>query len=60
MSGRDEEMVDVDAKLIDESDAAWFISDGFSRAWIPKSKCTDNGDGTFSMPEWIAKDKGLI
>lgn len=28
--------------------------------WVPKSQVEDNGDGTFTMPEWLAKDKGLI
>jgi len=28
--------------------------------WIPTSQVEDNGDGTFAMPEWLAKDKGLI
>lgn len=29
-------------------------------AWVPKSQVEDNGDGTFTMPEWLAMDKGLI
>lgn len=28
--------------------------------WVPTSQIQDNGDGTFAMPEWLAKDKGLI
>lgn len=28
--------------------------------WVPTSRIKDNGDGTFSMPEWLALDKGLI
>lgn len=28
--------------------------------WVPTSQIEDNGDGTFAMPEWLAKDKGLI
>ncbi len=28
--------------------------------WVPTSQVEDNGDGTFTMPEWLAKDKGLI
>lgn len=28
--------------------------------WVPTSQIEDNGDGTWAMPEWLAKDKGLI
>lgn len=28
--------------------------------WLPKSQVQDNMDGTFTMPEWLAKDKGFI
>ena len=28
--------------------------------WVPKSQVEDNGDGTFAMPEWLAKEKGFI
>lgn len=28
--------------------------------WVPASQVEDNGDGTWAMPEWLAKDKGLI
>jgi hypothetical protein len=28
--------------------------------WLPKSQIEDNGDGTFTMPEWLALEKGLI
>ena len=28
--------------------------------WVPTSQIQDNGDGTFTLPEWLAKDKGLI
>jgi len=28
--------------------------------WVPKSLVEDNRDGTFTMPEWLALEKGLI
>lgn len=34
--------------------------DGKRTEWVPLSQITDNGDGTFSMPLWLAKDKGFI
>ncbi|MDF1625620.1 MAG: hypothetical protein P1U84_04985 [Parvibaculaceae bacterium] len=29
-------------------------------AWLPKNLVEDNGDGTYTMPEWLAHEKGLI
>lgn len=28
--------------------------------WLPLRFVEDNGDGTISIPEWLAKEKGLI
>ncbi len=28
--------------------------------WVPKSQVEQNDDGTFTMPEWLAKEKGFI
>lgn len=34
--------------------------DGKRTEWVPLSQIKNNDDGTFSMPEWLAKDKGFI
>jgi hypothetical protein len=36
------------------------LDDGVKRAWVPKAQVEQNDDGTFSMPEWLAKDAGFI
>jgi len=54
------DMVDVEANLVRETDAAFLISDGATQVWVPKSQTTHDGDGTFAMPEWLAKEKGFI
>ncbi len=54
------DIVEIAAELRHETDAAYFIDDGVKRVWVPKSKTQQNDDGTFSMPEWLAMDKGLI
>lgn len=28
--------------------------------WFPKSQTTDNGDGSWTVPEWLAKEKGIV
>lgn len=54
------DLVDIDAEIIHETDLAFLLSDGTTETWVPKSQVEDNGDGTFTMPEWLAMDKGLI
>lgn len=54
------ELVDVAAKLQHETDSAYLITDGVTTEWVPKSVTQDNEDGTFTMPEWLAQEKGFI
>ena len=52
--------VDIEAEVVGETEMALKLSDGTVIEWVPKSQVEDNGDGTFSMPEWIAKEKELL
>lgn len=54
------ETVDIAGEKRAETEKAIQIFDGKLVAWVPKMMVTDNGDGTFSMPEWTAKDRGFI
>lgn len=61
------DLVDVTAeKRMDrEKSIALFAGDyddDGKEVWVfvPKSQVEENGDGTFTMPEWLALDKGLI
>jgi hypothetical protein len=54
------ELVDIAAKLEVETDAAYRIFDGSRAEWVPKSQVERNDDGTFTMPEWLALEKGFI
>lgn len=60
MTTRDGRLTDIAANVHMETARAWLINDGFKEVWIPKSQCERNDDGTFTMPEWLAKEKGLI
>ncbi len=68
MSRTDPKLVDVDAvELKRETEKAYGLSQGELDAndreiiiWVPKSQVERNQDGTFTMPEWLAMDKGLI
>lgn len=53
-------LTDVAAELVRQTEKALLISDGVTEAWVPKSQVEDNRDGTFTMPEWLAKERGLI
>lgn len=54
------ELVDIAAEIKGESDKAWRIYDGAKTEWVPKSQVEKNEDGTFTMPEWLAQEKGFI
>jgi hypothetical protein len=55
-----ERVVDITAKLKHETAAAYLVNDGNRDAWLPKSMTENNGDGTFTIPEWLAIDKELV
>lgn len=55
------ETVEISGQVVgDPTDKAFRLFDGVRTEWLPISQVTDNGDGTFSMPEWLAKKKGFI
>lgn len=54
-------LIDVAGQLKHETQAAYLFFDGSQEVWLPKSQCEwDSSDKTMTMPEWLAKDKGLI
>jgi hypothetical protein len=53
-------LVDIEAKIKVETKKAWLLRVDHKEVWIPKSQAEDNKDGTFTMREWLAEDKGLI
>lgn len=62
------ELVDVDADMKVETEKAYGVSIGEVDPdtgkdvliWLPKSQCQKNDDGSFTLPEWLAIDKGLV
>lgn len=53
-------LIDIAAEVRGETEKAFRLFDGKTTEWVPKSQVEDNGDGTYAMPEWLAKDKGFI
>lgn len=54
------DLVDIAAQIRGETEKALRLFDGARTEWVPKSQVEENGDGTFAMPEWLAKEKGFI
>lgn len=54
------DIIKIAADLRHETDKAFLLFDGSKEAWVPKAQVENNSDGTFSMPEWLAMDKGFI
>lgn len=54
------DLVDIAAEKRGETERAFRLYDGSKTEWVPKSMVEDNGDGTYAMPEWLAKEKGFI
>jgi hypothetical protein len=60
MSGKSD-IIDIAGELRHETPKAYLIFDGTTEVWLPKSHVEHDPDnGTFAMPEWMAKAKGLI
>ncbi len=62
------EMFELEAELVTETDRAYRINDGATRCWLPKSQVGMRDEkrkgsklyATFAIPEWLAKEKGLV
>lgn len=54
--------VEIAVEILAESDKAYKITDGSVTCWIPKSQITDEAldKSSIFIPEWLAKEKGLI
>jgi hypothetical protein len=58
---KEPEVVDIKAELRHETPLAFMIHDDDGHpVWLPKSQVEHNSDSTFTVPHWLAKDKGLI
>ena len=56
----DPKLIDIAVALKHETPKAYLVETGEGEMWLPKSQAERNSDGTFTLPEWLAKEKGLI
>jgi hypothetical protein len=52
-------LFDFAAELKHETEKAFLVNDGTADHWLPKHFTENNGDGTFTIPEWMAVEKGI-
>jgi hypothetical protein len=53
--------IEIDGEQIDETEKAYQIDTAQGPRWFPKSLVTWVGDGrSFTIPEWLAKERDLI
>ena len=60
MPTKSTEVVDIKAEIKGETEKALKLYDGSKTEWVPKSQIDIHGDGTFTMPMWLARDKGFV
>lgn len=61
-------LVDITVDEVEaETAKAIMVTDGFKTVWIPKSQIAETSEvqekgdsGNLRIPEWLAKEKGLI
>ena len=54
------ELYDIVCEIKGETDKAYRLYDGSKTEWVPKRYVDNNCDGTFTMPMWLAEEKGFI
>jgi hypothetical protein len=54
------QLIDIAAEIRHETDKAYLLFDGTREKWVPKALVENNGDNTFTMPVWLAEDRGFI
>lgn len=54
------DLVDIAGECRAQTEKAVQFFDGDKLVWLPLSQIEVNDDGTVTMPEWLAVDKGLV
>jgi hypothetical protein len=57
---KNHDIIEIAADIRVETEKAFLLYDGDKEAWFPKSRVENNNDGTFQMPEWLARKAGFI
>ena len=57
---RGNDLVEVAGEVRATTGKAIQFFDGDTTVWLPLSQIEVNDDGTVTMPEWLAIEKGLV
>jgi hypothetical protein len=57
---KQDELFDLTAELEHQTEKAYLLNDGTKKIWVPKSQVENNEDGTFTLPMWLAVERGLV
>lgn len=61
MTIKNHDLVDIDVDLVRQTENAFLVKDDKDKEhWLPKSQVEHNGGTSFTMPEWLAVDRGLV
>ena len=55
-----DETISIEGKKVTETSMAWLVDCGSEEVWLPKSLVTLNESGSYIVPVWLAKKKGLV
>jgi hypothetical protein len=54
------DLVDIAGEIRAQTEKAVQLFDGKMLVWLPRSQIEVNDDGTVTMPEWLAIERGLV
>lgn len=55
------DIIEIVGELRANFERSYLFYDGKQEVWLPKSQCQwDKDTNEMSLPEWLAKDRGLI
>ena len=61
MTIKKHDLVEIDDwEVRHKTEKAVLLKQGTKTVWVPSQFVEINDDGTLTMPEWLALDKGLI
>jgi hypothetical protein len=54
------DLVDLEVEIVHQTERAVLVDDGRVKVWLPKAVVELNEDGTITLPEAVAFEKGLL
>lgn len=55
-----QERITIEARIVSEADGEIVVAVGSYTTTMSRRSAIDNGDGTLTMPRWLAESRGLL